>query len=360
MKTIGIIGATGQVGTEVCLFLSTYQNVRPVAIARSSVSAAVLRRLGIECRVGALGDEAQCRELLHDCDLVVDFSAPVGDVKSINRHYESHISKALQYSPAHAKYVFISSINAFGMSEQFNRAKHYLLPHSIYAATKRFGEQKAINLGRKLGKESYVFRLGHVHGLLQRVSWETAHLVAGNYRRFEYPATPSYTIFCFSIAEALVNILEGKEKPGKYVLISEPAWSWKEVLEYYAGGKSLNVILTQPEKTNPVRSLLSGLKKGISSLLIKYKDTLRANVLPYFPDLEKKQKASHYTRRAQQQIAEMQQQFTFQPEGIHEGIFPEKRLKSLSDSRFSMAIKTEEVKTMLKNLPQPPLPTTII
>ena len=58
MTTIGVIGASGQVGTEVCLYLKTYPEVRPVAIVRTSLSGALLRRLGIEVRVGAFGTES--------------------------------------------------------------------------------------------------------------------------------------------------------------------------------------------------------------------------------------------------------------------------------------------------------------
>ena len=62
--TIGVIGASGQVNTEVCLYLKTYPEVRPVAVVRTSISGALLRRLGIEVRVGAFGTESESRELL--------------------------------------------------------------------------------------------------------------------------------------------------------------------------------------------------------------------------------------------------------------------------------------------------------
>ena len=157
-------------GTEVCLYLKTYPEVRPVAVVRTSISGSLAGRLGIEVRVGAFGTESESRELLRDCDLVVDFSAPAGEVNDIRAHYERYVRQAVACAPEGARYVFISTINAFGMNPRFNRAKHYFLPHSIYAHTKRFAERLACRLGRQHRRAVYIFRLGHVHGALQRVS----------------------------------------------------------------------------------------------------------------------------------------------------------------------------------------------
>src|SRR3989338_10508199 len=105
--TICVIGASGQVGTEFCLYLKTYPGVRPVAVVRTSISGALLRRLGIEVRVGAFGTESESRELLRDCDLVVDFSAPAGEVNDIKAHYARHVRHAVACAPEGARYVFI-------------------------------------------------------------------------------------------------------------------------------------------------------------------------------------------------------------------------------------------------------------
>ncbi|MEY3367588.1 MAG: hypothetical protein RI973_743 [Bacteroidota bacterium] len=349
--TIGIIGASGQVGTEVCLFLKTYENIRVVAIVRTAVSAALLSRLGIECRIGTFDREDRCRELLEGCDLVADFSVVIGEVANTKRHYFNNITKALQYSPRQARYVFISTINAFGMSAEFNKAKRYLIPHSIYAVTKRYGEHIAARYGKKNGKEIYSFRLGHVHGPLQRVSQETRELVNRRYRIFEYPDTPSYTVFCFSIAEGLVNIAAGLEKPGVYTLVSEPAWSWKEVLEYYLeNGRQIEVRLTPPQRSSVLKSLPSLVKQRLFGFLARYKDTLRANVLHHFPDIEKKYKASLYIQRAQAQRDAYLDRFVHRPEDIHEGVFPGKRLRHGTDSRLTMHDKTARVEHMLESL----------
>ena len=349
ITTVGIIGASGQVGTEVCLFLKTYPDVRVIAIVRAPISGTILRRCGIEVRVGTFATAEESARLVGDCDVVIDFSAiPTGEVAQICAHYARNIAAALQYSPSWARYVFISTINAFGMGDEFNRAKNYWIPHSVYAYTKRYAERRALRLGKLQGKQVFVFRLGHVHGLLQRVSQHTAELVAGRYTELEYPDTPSYTIFCHTIAEAIVSVGASKETPGIYTLVSEPAWSWKEVLQYYAPpGRHLKITLRPTQRTRWWTRVVNGLKSATLRLVFRYQETVKANVLHWIPRLELKTRGKYYRHKARQQIQEWREQFIYRPPLVHEGVFPGKRLAGASDSRITMAEKTAEVRTML-------------
>jgi nucleoside-diphosphate-sugar epimerase len=349
--TIGIIGASGQVGTEVCLFLKTYPGVRPIGIVRTPISGALLRRLNVDVRVGTFASPSDSKELVGDCDLVVDFSAPSRGVEEIKMHYLKNISSALEFSPRSALYIFISTINAFGMSARFNRAKYYWIPRSAYAHTKRYGERLTLRLGRKLRKEAFVFRLGHVHGLLQRVSNETAELVRGKYERFEYPNSPSHTIFCASIAEGIIAVAEGKELPGIYTLLSEPPWSWKEVLEYYSeNNRNFSVTLRPMERQTLAQKLLTMAKGWLLDRLLDYKDTLNANVLRRFPRFERKCRVRFNVARVQREIREFQSQLVYRPTEMYRGIFPGARLSTLSDSRSTMHEKTALVNEMLEKM----------
>jgi len=352
MTTIGIIGASGQVGTEVCLFLKTYPGVRVIAIVRASISGAILRRFGIEVRVGTFATPEESARLVGDCDVISDFSAiSTGEVAQTCAHYAKNITAALQYSPPRGSYVFISTINAFGMGDDFNVAKNYWISHSVYAYTKRYAERLALRLGKRQGKRTFVFRLGHVHGLLQRVSQFTAELVCGPYTEFEYPDTPSYTIFCHTIAEAIVNVGAGKDAPGIYTLISEPAWSWKEVLEYYVPpGRHLKITLRPTQQAVRWMRVANKLKSATLRLGYRYQGTIRANVLHRLPQLELKIRGKFYRHKARQQIWELQNQFIYRPPLVHEGVFPGKRLASCSDSRVTMAEKTAEARRMLDRL----------
>ena len=351
MTTIGVIGASGQVGTEVCLYLKTYPEVRPIAVVRSLLSGALLRRLGIEVRVGVFGTESESRELLIDCDLVVDFTAPSGEVNEMKAHYQRYVHQAVVCAPVGARYVFVSTINAFGMSSRYNRAKYYFLPHSIYAHTKRFAERLACRLGIQHRREVFIFRLGHVHGALQRVSQETAELVRKSYQLFEYPDTPSYTIFCHSIAEGLISVAQGKEAAGVYTLISNPAWSWQEVLEHYAAPDRLPKVRLVPTGHEGFgKRFQANILSWLGGLANSYKDTIRANILHAFPTIERRTQAWFYTKKARYQVQACGDQLIYRPTGIHEGVIPGRRLPSLSDSRVSLKTKEEQVQTWLNSL----------
>ena len=315
MTTIGIIGASGQVGVEVCLFLKTYPGVRVIAIVRASTSGAMLRRCGVEVRVGTFATPEDSARLLGNCDVVVDFSASsTGDVAATRAHYAKYITAALQYSPSRTRYVFISTINAFGMGDDFNQAKSYWIPHSAYAYTKRHAERLTLRLGRLQGKQVFVFRLGHVHGLLQRVSQHTATLVSAPYSEYEYPDTASYTIFCYTIAEAIINVSAGGETPGIYTLVSEPAWSWEEVLRYYAPPyRHLKITLRSSKGARWWTRTVNRLKDAAFGLGLRYQETLKANLLHRVPRLQLKMQGSFYRYKARQQIREWQEQFIYRP-----------------------------------------------
>jgi len=348
--TIGILGATGQVGTEVCLYLTTYSNIRVIAISRSEVGTALLKRFGIECRIGSLATELEAQALLADCDVVVDFMAIIAtNLITYKNFYHNNITKAIQHSSPNTKYVFISTINAYGMGQYYNKAKYYLIPHTIYAVSKRYAEKIAYQQAKKYAKELYVLRLGHVHGLWQKVSYLTQELVKKPYHTFEYPDTPSYTVFCFTIAEALVNIAANKERQGTYTLVSSPAWSWKEVLEYYAT-KPINVVLTSIGTTSMLQNLLNTIKQNFMGVLIRHKETFRANILSYFPFLEDKLRIGFTEKRVVTEIKKYIEEGVYRDRHIHIGTIPGQRLKSISDSRLTMAEKEQEVKKMLNTI----------
>ena len=69
MKKIGVIGANGQVGTEVCIYLSEMENFEIVPVCRSDSSTAFLRKLGLNCKVGNMEDPEQAKEILKDIDM---------------------------------------------------------------------------------------------------------------------------------------------------------------------------------------------------------------------------------------------------------------------------------------------------
>ena len=64
MKRIAIVGANGQVGTEVCLRLREVQGIEAVPVVRNPSGSAFLRLNGMTCRHGRIADTKEARELI--------------------------------------------------------------------------------------------------------------------------------------------------------------------------------------------------------------------------------------------------------------------------------------------------------
>ena len=75
------------------------------------------------------------------------------------------------------KFVFASTMNAFGMDKKRKKLKNYFFSSSIYASNKRFAENYFNELGKKNNIEIYNLRLAEVHGKFQRASINIIKLI---------------------------------------------------------------------------------------------------------------------------------------------------------------------------------------
>ena len=346
---IAVIGANGQVGREVCLFLSV-MGIQVLAISRSEIGGAFLERCGVTCAYGSVGKPEEARSMLAGCDLVADFSHPrsglVGEIRSAIR---SNIESVLQWAPPNAPYVYISTINAFGMRDGNSELKNYWLSHSRYSANKRYGEKLAFR--GKTSRSVYILRLGHVHGELQKVSAETIEEVSSGRGVFPFdPNTESYTVFCFSIAEALKNIGAGRESPGRYTLVSTPGWSWKDLYSYWADRVNCQFEFVVRQRSTSSNVRLRWFGKKCSAPLVQWSMRNRELILNYFlghfPTIEARISAEYLRRKAASEIsayardAEPAREFMM-------GQIPGRRLTSLSDSRVSMGSTAGLVRNLI-------------
>lgn len=349
MATIGIIGANGQVGLEVCLFLKVFAQDRVVAISRTEVGSFLLRRLGIECRHGSVGNATEAKSLLSGCDLVADFSLPKGLASTQRAVIKKNIVNAMSDAEESAKYVFISSTMVFGR-DRFGAYRHDWVPRTVYAASKRYGERLAISLGRKFNRDAYILRLGNVYGLLQSISRD---LNASLRDQPAYvPNETSDSVFAFTIAEALSNITRYKERPGIYTAISSPPWKWKDLLAYYCADRGFDSPIievdSKPESGFGKR-LLKATSGSIATMVNQNRQCLTGNILAKFPDWEMMIKLRCLAHNTASDICAFESRSQYTP--FHRiGFVPGTRLSSLSDSRETMSPSMQLAKTILRNI----------
>jgi len=331
---ICILGANGQVGMEVCLFLSEWNKVQVTPVCRTQYGSALLRRLGLDCRHGRLADEAQAAGLLQGASLVADFGWPtvtIGKMDAICRQ----IKNAIRNAPTGAPYVFISTQSVFHIDPAGPKFTGYRL-------SKRHAEKTAIREGRKAGRAVYVLRLGQVHGPLQSVS----RAICREFRSEQaaVPALNSYAVFTYSIAEALVNIAAGREKPGTYTLIATPSWRWPEVHAYYARWTEIaSQAQEEPvkSKTNSFWSRVRGVvREGCLSELFRHKEFIEYFGNHLFPKKMQRMRLLHYRRQAAAEVDQLRALQIWRPYGQKVEI-PGVRLSSLSDVRDGIFSKNQ-------------------
>lgn len=344
--TIGVIGANGQVGSEVCLYLTTWPDVRVVPICRNHFGSTLLRRAGLECRHGSVGSPESARVLLAGCDLIADFSLPGGVASEFRGASARTLENVISHGPAGAPFVYASTMMAFGMPIEGRRFRNHLLSRTVYGANKRWAERQARRLGRRAGRPIYALRIVQVHGELQAVSRAWLQSLPDGPIRLSDVA--SYTVFAGTIAEALVQIAQGRERPGTYTLVSSPTWTWREVHDYYC--ERAGIPRSAPSPPSARRSgLAAAALERARGTAVRYRDLATGYLLPRLPGLEMRAMSWHHSRQAAAEIAALAAPPP-RPPIPYAGPIPGARLRSLSDSRVTLAPRTEAVRALLRRV----------
>ena len=347
---IAVIGANGQVGREVSLFLHV-MGVDVVPVSRTEIGGVFLERCGLTCRYGSVSDENDAIRVLEGCDLIVDFAHPTGLPSKIRKAVKSNIDNIVRCAPQKTPYVYISTISAYGMRDEDSKMKNYFFPRSLYAGDKRHLERHALSYKKK--RDIYVLRLSQVHGILQTVSHEFKEETASGNITLPFSAnTDSYTVFCYSIAEAMINIAQGKERPGLYTFVSTPTWSWGEVYTYWAKqcGRKLEIsfqgiVDSDGSHFRFFRNLANFLLTPLIRLGIKHRQLILNYLLVGNYWFQERMQAEYLRRRAS---AEMSQGTNSEESRKFQiGKIPGKRLSSLTDSRLTMEEATLAVSLII-------------
>ena len=352
MKRIGIVGANGQLGSEVCLFLSERADVQVVPICRNAIGAIFLNRCGLDVRIGSTQTPESSRSLLYDLDLIADFSLPAGSSSLVRSQIRNVIANVTCHAPDGIPFVYLSSILAFGNPDFRSPLKTYWFSQNAYGSTKRYGEHLAKRLSAKYRRPSYLFRVGVVHGELQAASRQAVKDLSATRNLTAYiPDCDSYTVFAFSVAEALVSVAYGKEPPGLYTLVSSPAWSWHDLHQYLSerAGVSQSTVLLRRER-RVKSSGLARVKDLTFAALRGRKELLNGYVGAILPQLEQQMRATYHMRNAAAEITQSERARRYLPYCDQFDVYPGKRLTSLTDSRITMQEPARRLRERLTSL----------
>ena len=176
-----------------------------------------------------------------------------------------------------------------------------------------------------------------MHGLMQSCSLGLVDTLVSS-KEVAVPDIPSFTVFVSSIAEAVALIAAGKTSAGTYTLISEPAWSWRELVDWWGREGRADVrVRTYPVKSSrsAVARSLQACPKSIMSWFDHHRERLATYLWYVRPQLAERLIANRYLGIARQQIAAYQDHLVPKPIAQFVSV-PGIRFPGLSDSRQSM------------------------
>ncbi len=241
MIKIGLLGANGQVGTEVAFHLSLKHDIDILCLIRSEYSAALFKLLAIPYKVVDYSDKKTLSQLLSSFDVVLDFSYTSGEVSDILKWIKKHVESVISGMRAHSKYFYMSSIMAYGVPNPADHLRNYLFPRTVYAYSKRCAESTARKMGNKYQVDIYNFRLGQVHGPLQMVTQLfISKLRTGKLYVNGAPQSLTNTVFTHSISEAISKCIQGNVIPRTYTIVSFPQWTSEELFHFYENRYGFN------------------------------------------------------------------------------------------------------------------------
>jgi dTDP-4-dehydrorhamnose reductase len=227
---IGIVGANGQVGAELCILLAALADVELVPVCRNRSGSAFLRWQGIACRHGRIADAAHAARLIGDCDLIVNSSLASGSPAEIRRTEDRIVDNLFAHSKPAAAIIHFSTQSVYGDP----RHGRWIRWRNPYGRAKLATERRVhTNQGRH-SKPAYILRLGHVCGALQGMSEDIRAEIRANRVLLPPENHSSNTVYTQAIVAAILQIGRGGVVPATYDLMNSPPWGWHEVYAYEA------------------------------------------------------------------------------------------------------------------------------
>lgn len=256
--TIAIIGANGQVGSEISVLLEeSGTDVRPVV--RNEYGASFFDYHGMEYCIADFPDQSDAEKALHGVDAVViaarDTSSPPRKARKIN---DRIIRNAVRYSGPETSIIYFSSIMAFG-----DRVHKFVPERSNwnrYRIDKLWLERLLRKEASDNDKDYYSLRLGHVFGRNQeRKQMIKSKLENNDILRVACdPEQASNVVHTATLTKALLQCSVGQYPSGTYSLVNSPQWSWGKVFEYYNDmGTDIEYYPEKSRNTDSGRDILS-------------------------------------------------------------------------------------------------------
>lgn len=222
-------------GSKLLACLSEDPRIGIRGVCRNEVSAGPLRLHGYDVRCGSPADPTALREMIGDCEVIVNLVADSGAPVRV-RLGQEQLLNSICGLPGRRRLVHFSSVAVYGSyidprRSTFERPR----PSAPYGREKRHLERYLERASRASLHEAIILRLGHVYGAGQRLS--ASLLESAREPRWRLPfdgRLPSNAIHVRNVAAAIRTLILDWPQPGTYNLVDAPPSTWREVLDWHA------------------------------------------------------------------------------------------------------------------------------
>lgn len=301
MKIV-LIGANGQVASEVAILLHGLPGIEVVPVSRTRHGSAFLRSRGVPVVHAAITDPDRATKILAGARVIANFALASGLGRAVVDANHAIIRSTIDHADSSSKIVFFSTLAIHG---QFGPGGERA--QNAYGDLKLRNEKYFARAVARSGNPGFILRLGHVCGEEQNITHLMRSEIAAGDVLLDDPERPSNTTHVVAIAEALLAIAEGRAgPPGRYDLVNEPQWTWRQCYAHEAAvtGRSLSIrrVHARPiRRPSLVHRIAAQALAAVDRLEIK---PMLERILPSLPSaLVARIKVSHAIRSAQQDIA---------------------------------------------------------
>ncbi|HTF37814.1 MAG TPA: NAD(P)-dependent oxidoreductase [Blastocatellia bacterium] len=229
---VGVLGANGQIASTLLRRLAEDSDVKPVAVCRNRVGAAVISDVDCDIRIGPVADEDTARKLLNDCHVVVNCIWPNLPSKEIQPENQAIIHNLAELKSL-TRVIHLSSVAVYGCihsGSTFARPR----PDTSYGREKLSLEKYVKRVFSGSSLEYFIIRLGHVFGPHQWLSNSVIDLAGSG--RFSLPFDgdcPSNAIHVDELASALTWLVSKNIPSGIYNLAANPQQTWRQIFDWH-------------------------------------------------------------------------------------------------------------------------------
>jgi nucleoside-diphosphate-sugar epimerase len=236
---VAIIGAAGQVGSNLLAELSRDPDLKVWGVVRNRFSAGFITRTGLDVRIGTVTEGSGANDLLGDADVIINCTAAAGLPATARRDDERMLSSILSV-PGQKRLIHFSSVGVHGWCCDARRTTFEKpAPDWTYGRDKLHLEHFLRSRAKATKHDVVVLRLGHVYGAAQ---WVTRFLLTFASARRLLPfdgRLPSNAVHVKNAVAGVHALVKSTMRTGTFNLFDPGNTTWRALADWHTRAAGL-------------------------------------------------------------------------------------------------------------------------